>query len=132
MHVIGTILALALGAAFVFVAGAAFERSNMERRGGRPQIDRALAVALAGQVQIGLARNLEPDELAGYGIASRPWVAELEESIIRARTALSTIGLMVRNTAHDADVDATLALDVQVQRDANGSRLIMRPPTHTN
>ena len=127
LGLIGLALLVLVG---VLILGMGIERANADRAAGaRRQIDRGLALALAGQVKIGLARNTEPDELAAYGVASRPWVAELEESIIRARAALGAIGLMLRNASHDADVDATLALDVQVQRDGSDTRLVMRPPT---
>lgn len=123
LGLIGLALLVLVG---VLILGMGIERANADRAAGaRQQIDRGLALAIAGQVKVGLARNLEPD----YGVASRAWAAELEESIIRARAALGAIGLMLRNASHDADVDATLALDVQVQRDGSDTRLVMRPPT---
>lgn len=129
MHVLGIIGLIGLAILIALaIYGAGIEHG--EKQAGRQQIDRGLALALAGQVKLGLARNgePEPDELANR-VASRAWVAELEESIIRSRSALGAIGLMLRNSAHDADVDATLELDVQVQRDGNTTRLVMRPPT---
>ena len=84
----------------------------MRRR--RRQIADSLALALAGQVAAGLARNAEPDEAEAQRLAelhgAQAWALELEQVVQRQRAALIAIGLMLGNATTDPHVHQTLDL----------------------
>lgn len=101
---------------------------RLRRRRSRPAlIDPGLASSLAGQVAVGLARQVA---LEGAGVRINDlelYIRELEQANARARGALVAIGLMVRNAARDELVDELLAQEVTVTTDGYTTRLSIDP-----
>lgn len=82
------------------------------RAGG--EIAPGLSRLVAAQVAAGLMRNAEPVELEG----PEAWAREMEEAAMRARAALTTIGLMVASATEDQrtlDVLNLLVADLEAR-----------------
>lgn len=83
----------------------------------REHIDRGFSRALAGQVTAGLMPNAEPEDAAG----GESWAREMEESAMRARAALTVIGLMLANATDDQPTHDVLNLLVADLEARHGS-----------
>lgn len=82
------------------------------RAGG--EIAPGLSRLVAAQVAAGLMRNAEPVGLEG----PEAWAREMEEAAMRARAALTTIGLMVASATEDQrthDVLNLLVADLEAR-----------------
>lgn len=78
------------------------------RRKRPPKIEPGLALAMAGQISVGLMTHAEPK--GPVADADKAYLAEVEFAAQRARMALTAIGLMLANASDDPEVGATLEI----------------------
>lgn len=95
----------------------------MRLRRRRQKIETGLAQTMAGFIATGLARNAEPQRPDDG--SDTYWAQEMEQSALRARTALMALQRCLANATDDPQTLETLALDLTVASE-KGATVINR------